>query len=107
MSAGQAQRIALARAVYGDPALLILDEPNAHLDSEGDTALIHALSALKAEGRTIMIVSHKLGILPVVDKILVLRDGRAELFGPRDEILPKVAPANIRHMPAAPAAGAA
>lgn len=107
VSAGQAQRIALARAVYGDPALLILDEPNAHLDSEGDTALIHALSALKAEGRTIMIVSHKLGILPVVDKILVLRDGRAELFGPRDEILPKVAPANIRHMPAAPAAGAA
>ncbi|WP_239509396.1 ATP-binding cassette domain-containing protein, partial [Stenotrophomonas maltophilia] len=63
MSAGQAQRIALARAVYRDPPILILDEPNAHLDAEGDSALIAALGALKAEGRTILIVSHKLGIL--------------------------------------------
>lgn len=92
VSAGQAQRIALARAVYGDPPILILDEPNAHLDAEGDTALVQALGALKQAGRTILIVSHKLGILPVVDKILVLRDGRVELYGPRDEILPKVAP---------------
>jgi ATP-binding cassette subfamily C exporter for protease/lipase len=107
VSAGQAQRIALARAIYGDPAILILDEPNAHLDGEGDAALIQALTALKAKGKTILIVSHKLGILPVVDKILVLRDGRAELFGPRDEILAKVAPPNIRHMPTPPVAGAA
>ena len=107
VSAGQAQRIALARAVYGDPAILILDEPNAHLDREGDVALIQALSALKARGKTILIVSHKLGILPVVDKIMVLRDGRAELFGPRDEILAKVAPPAVRHMPSPPAAGAA
>lgn len=107
VSAGQAQRIALARAVYGDPAILILDEPNAHLDREGDAALIQALSALKASGKTILIVSHKLGILPVVDKIMVLRDGRAELFGPRDEILAKVAPPAVRHMPSPPAAGAA
>ncbi|MCP4616797.1 MAG: type I secretion system permease/ATPase, partial [Bradyrhizobium sp.] len=68
LSAGQAQRIALARAVYRDPPILILDEPNAHLDAEGDSALIAALGALKAEGRTILIVSHKLGILPVVDR---------------------------------------
>jgi ATP-binding cassette subfamily C exporter for protease/lipase len=100
VSAGQAQRIALARAVFGDPRLLILDEPNAHLDAEGDAALVAALSALKAEGRTILIVSHKLGILPVVDRILVLRDGKVELFGPRDEVLPKVAPANLRRVPA-------
>lgn len=91
LSAGQAQRIALARAVYGDPAVLILDEPNAHLDSEGDAALIAAVSTLKREGRTILIVSHKLGILPVVDKLLVLRDGRVHLFGPRDEVLSKIA----------------
>lgn len=98
VSAGQAQRIGLARAVYGNPALLLLDEPNAHLDGEGDTALIAALEALKAEGRTILIVSHKLGILPVVDKILVMRDGRVDLFGPRDEIVPKVAPAALRRV---------
>lgn len=98
VSAGQAQRIALARAVYGDPAILVLDEPNAHLDAEGDAALVAALSALKAHGRTILVVSHKLGILPVVDRILVLRDGRIDLFGPRDAVLPKVAPANIRRV---------
>lgn len=65
ISAGQAQRIALARAVFGDPAILILDEPNAHLDTDGDAALIAALGALKAERKTVLIVSHKLGILPV------------------------------------------
>ena len=107
VSAGQAQRIALARAVYGDPRILILDEPNAHLDSEGDAALVAALAALKAEGRTILIVSHKLGILPVVDKMLVLREGRAEMYGPRDEILPKIAPPNVRRVtpPTAKASG--
>ncbi|MBB4099238.1 type I secretion system permease/ATPase [Sphingomonas kyeonggiensis] len=96
LSAGQAQRIALARAVYRDPPILILDEPNAHLDAEGDSALIAALGALKAEGRTILIVSHKLGILPVVDRILVLREGRVEMFGPRDEVLPKITPPALR-----------
>ncbi|MFA5990135.1 MAG: hypothetical protein WC803_11085 [Sphingomonas sp.] len=89
-----------------DPALLLLDEPNAHLDGEGDTALIATLEALKAEGRTILIVSHKLGILPVVDKILVLRDGRIELYGPRDEIVPKVAPAALRRVVPPPTAAA-
>lgn len=98
LSAGQAQRIALARAVYGDPALLLLDEPNAHLDAEGDAQLVAALQRLKSEGRTMLIASHKLSILPVVDRILVLRDGRVELFGPRDEVLPKVAPSNVRRI---------
>jgi ATP-binding cassette, subfamily C, bacterial exporter for protease/lipase len=96
LSAGQAQRVALARAVYGDPAVLILDEPNAHLDAEGDAALVAAIGTLKAEGRTVLIVSHKLGILPVVDRILVLRDGRVELFGSRDEVLPRIAPPQLR-----------
>jgi ATP-binding cassette subfamily C protein len=106
ISAGQAQRIALARAVYGDPAILILDEPNAHLDSEGDAALIQALSMLKAEGKTALIVSHKLGILPVVDKILLLRDGRIDLFGSRDEVLAKIAPPNQRRVTAPSIMGA-
>jgi ATP-binding cassette subfamily C protein len=103
LSAGQAQRIGLARAVYGDPAILILDEPNAHLDQEGDSALVAALAALKAEGRTVLIVSHKLGILPVIDKILVLREGRIDMFGARDEILPRIAPQALRRVPAATA----
>lgn len=106
ISAGQAQRIALARAVFGDPALLVLDEPNAHLDAEGDAALVAALGALKAEGKTILIVSHKLGILPVVDRILVLRDGRVALFGPRDEVLPKIAPPPTRRVIQQPASKA-
>ena len=92
LSAGQAQRIALARAVYGDPAVLILDEPNAHLDAEGDALLAAALKRLKGEGRTILIVSHKTSILPVVDRVLLMRAGRLELIGPRDEILKKLAP---------------
>jgi len=96
LSAGQAQRIALARAAYRDPPILVLDEPNAHLDQEGDQALIAAIAAMKAEGRTILIVSHKLGILPVVDRILVLREGRVEMFGPRDEVLPKITPPALR-----------
>jgi len=101
VSAGQAQRIGLARAVYGDPRILILDEPNAHLDSDGDAALVNALSELKAEGVTVLIVSHKLSILPVIDKMLVLRDGRVEVYGPRDEVLPKIAPQNIRRVQSA------
>ena len=100
LSAGQAQRIGLARAVYGDPPILILDEPNAHLDQEGDQALVAALAALKRDGRTVMIVSHKLGILPVIDKILVLREGQIAMYGPRDEILPKIAPQALRRVPA-------
>ncbi|BAI95443.1 peptidase [Sphingobium sp. TA15] len=107
ISAGQAQRIALARAVFGDPAILLLDEPNAHLDTEGDAALIAALGALKAERKTVLVVSHKLGILPVVDRILVMRDGHMEMFGPRDEVLAKITPPNMRRVPAPSVAKAA
>lgn len=107
VSAGQAQRVALARAVYGDPAVYVLDEPNAHLDSEGDAALNAAIGRLKAAGKTVLVVSHKLGVLPVVDKMLVLRDGRVELYGPRDEVLAKIAPPNVRRMVPAAQGGTA
>ncbi|WP_235535079.1 type I secretion system permease/ATPase [Sphingomonas sp. Leaf339] len=93
LSAGQAQRVALARAVFGDPAILLLDEPNAHLDVDGDALLVAALARLKAQGKTIVIVSHKLSVLPAVDKILVMRDGRVALFGPRDEVMNALKPA--------------
>ena len=109
LSAGQAQRVALARAMYGDPAVLVLDEPNAHLDSEGDAALLAAIDHYKRAGHTILIVSHKLGILPAVDKLLVMRNGRVEMYGPRDEVLPRLAPQKPRAVTAngAPASGPA
>lgn len=99
LSAGQAQRIALARAFFGDPAILLLDEPNSNLDGDGDAALVQAIAGAKAQGRTVVIVSHKLGVLPVVDRILVLRDGQAEMYGPRDEVLTRIMPP--RAVPAA------
>ncbi|WP_300972972.1 type I secretion system permease/ATPase [Sphingomonas sp. LHG3406-1] len=87
LSAGQAQRVALARALYRSPRYVLLDEPNASLDAEGDAQLTTTLEALKAAGTTVLVVAHRLSLLPVVDKILVLRDGRVALFGGRDEVI--------------------
>jgi len=87
LSAGQAQRVALARALYGDPKIIILDEPNAHLDAEGEAALVRTINTLKANGATILIVVHRTGILGAVDKLIILRDGRLERFGPRDDVV--------------------
>lgn len=87
LSAGQAQKVALARALFGDPVLLLLDEPNAHLDSEGDARLGETLARLRAAGRTIVIVSHKTTIFPLVDRLVVLREGQLVASGPRDEVL--------------------
>lgn len=91
LSFGQAQRIALARALYGRPALLVLDEPNAHLDADGEAALLGALRAAKARGAAIMIIVHKMGLLELADRILVLREGYIEASGPRDEIVSRIA----------------
>ena len=87
LSAGQAQRIGLARALYGEPRMIFLDEPNAHLDAEGETQLVATLAELKKKNVSAIVVAHRLGILGVVDKIMVMRDGRIEAFGPRDEVL--------------------
>ena len=96
LSGGQRQRLALARAVYGMPKLIVLDEPNSSLDEQGDALFIELLKALKAAGSTVVIVTHKSSPLAVIDKILFMNDGRMQLWGPRDEVLAKlkdVAPA--------------
>lgn len=100
LSAGQAQRIGLARALYGEPPIILLDEPNAHLDANGEGQLVETLVALKARKAAVLIVAHRMGVLSAVDKILVLRDGRIEAFGARDEIV-----AAITKAPAAPIGG--
>ena len=87
LSGGIRQRIGLARAVYGDPSLVVLDEPSSNLDSDGDAALLACISDLKMRGATVVIISHRPNTLVVVDKLLVLKEGKVELFGPRNEVI--------------------
>jgi PrtD family type I secretion system ABC transporter len=101
LSGGYRQRIALARAVYGNPSLVVLDEPSSNLDSDGDTALLSCISELKKRGTTVVMISHRPNTLGVVDKLLLLREGTAELFGPRDEVIARLArPAPVHAVPA-------
>ncbi|MGQ9658682.1 MAG: type I secretion system permease/ATPase [Thermochromatium sp.] len=112
LSGGQRQRIALARAMYGNPVLVVLDEPNSNLDDQGESALVKAIAQLKAEGTTVVIITHRPSILGSVDKILVMREGQVEMFGPRDQVLAKFTrptaiprPAATATLPNAQAAG--
>lgn len=87
LSGGQRQRVGLARALYGKPKLVILDEPNANLDSAGEEALAGALKRLKEQGATVIIVTHKPALLPMTDKLLVLEAGRIKKFGPTEAVV--------------------
>lgn len=110
LSGGQRQRIGLARAVYGVPPLIVLDEPNANLDQQGEAALSAAIEEMKRRGSTLLIVGHRPSTIVQADKILLLRDGRVEAFGPRDEVLKRLRFVASGPTPAeriAPAEGAA
>lgn len=95
LSGGQRQRIGLARALYGDPVLIVLDEPNSNLDDVGEAALVEAIRGLKRAGRTVVLITHRTNVLATVDALLVLRDGALVLYGPRDEVMARLNSANV------------
>ena len=90
LSGGQRQRIALARAMYGNPSLIVLDEPNASLDQAGEAALMQAVSELKRQGATVIIVTHKFSILAEADQVLVMNGGCVQAFGAAEQVLSQV-----------------
>ncbi|WP_376096311.1 type I secretion system permease/ATPase [Roseomonas sp. CCTCC AB2023176] len=103
LSGGQKQMVGLARALYGKPKLVVLDEPDASLDGDAEARLIQGIGRLKALGTTVILVSHRPALVAASDKVLLMRDGAAEAFGPRAEVLAKLGPRPVPR-PAAPAA---
>lgn len=107
LSAGQRQRVGLARALYDSPFLIVLDEPNSNLDSEGEAALTRAIKLMRETGSIVIVVAHRPSAISAVDLLLVVKDGQQAAFGPKDEVLPKIsAPAGVPAPGAKPAPGA-
>src|SRR3954465_7179181 len=102
LSGGQRQRIGLARALYGNPKLVILDEPNASLDIEGDDALNQAIATMKRNGTTVVVIGHRPSTLSQVERILVMRDGRVSMFGPRAEVIDRLKRQRVQPIPPQP-----
>ena len=102
LSGGQRQRIGLARAVYGDPRLVVLDEPNSSLDDAGDQALMTLLQRLKARGATVVVITHRQQVLALADYLMLMNDGATAKFGPRDEVLAALRQAKERVAAKAP-----
>ncbi|TIP05424.1 MAG: ATP-binding cassette domain-containing protein, partial [Mesorhizobium sp.] len=100
LSAGQRQRIALARALYRDPFLVVLDEPNSNLDMDGEQALIKAMLGVRERGGIVVIVAHRPNVLAAVDFVLAVNQGRIHAFGPKDEVFAKMFP-TLRPVPSA------
>lgn len=108
LSGGQRQRIGLARAVYRQPSLIVLDEPNANLDEIGEAALVKAVQQMRSLGKTVVLITHRPGILAVADQIVVLREGQMMMQGPRDGVLAALQAAARRHgAPGTPSEGPA
>ncbi len=101
LSGGQRQRIGLARAMYGDPSLIVLDEPNSNLDDAGELALVQAIADLRQRGKTIVLVTHRTSAIGVTSKLLLLRDGVAAMFGPTGQVLAALQEANQKQVQAA------
>jgi PrtD family type I secretion system ABC transporter len=91
LSAGQAQRIAFARALYGSPQVLVLDEPNAFMDAEGEANLIRAIAAARGRGATVIVIAHRRGVLEAADRLLVMDAGRPKMIGPAREVVARLA----------------
>ena len=104
LSGGQRQRVALARALYGKPVFVVLDEPNSSLDEAGDVALANAIASLKQLGTTFVVMTHRTSVLGVADKMLLMRDGAQQAFGPRDEVLAALQKARQPQVQATPSA---
>ena len=104
LSGGQRQRVGLARALYGKPVFVVLDEPNSSLDEAGDAALANAIASLKQLGTTFVVMTHRTSVLGVADKMLLMRDGAQQAFGPRDEVLAALQQARQPAVPAVPTA---
>jgi ABC-type protease/lipase transport system fused ATPase/permease subunit len=95
LSGGQRQRIALARALHGVPSIIVLDEPNASLDSEGEVALTEAIKAVRSIGSTVIVVSHRTALLSHADKVAVIMEGTLRRFGPSNQVLNASAQPNV------------
>jgi ATP-binding cassette, subfamily C, bacterial exporter for protease/lipase len=96
LSGGQRQRLGLARAIYGNPMVIVLDEPNANLDDVGERALVQAISDFKAQGKTIFLITHRLNILEVADHLLVLNEGSVSHYGLRDDVVLAIREAQLK-----------
>lgn len=102
LSAGQRQRVGLARALYGNPVFVVLDEPNSNLDAEGEAAVITAINSMKKMGASVVVIAHRPSAISSVDKIVFIKEGTQLAFGPRDEILDKILKSNAPKSPNTP-----